>query len=71
MDFKEALGTGKTRKILVSSRKHGFKLGEIRWYGAWFRYAFFPEPDMVFDTSCMAQISGFIQGLMDARRVAR
>lgn len=64
LDFSEALASGKTKRVVVRSRKHGFKLGEIRWYGAWRQYTFFPESDTVFNRSCMAEIEGFLEGLM-------
>lgn len=34
-------------------------LGHVQWYSPWRRYVFKPEPDMIFDTSCLNHIAEF------------
>lgn len=36
------------------------ELGQIKWYGPWRQYCFFPEMDCVFNVSCMNDINHFI-----------
>ena len=35
------------------------KLGEIRWQASWRRYAFFPEIQTVYDSSCMRTLADY------------
>lgn len=35
-------------------------LGEVRWYGPWRQYCFFPAPGCVFNVTCLANINHFI-----------
>lgn len=34
-------------------------LGEVRWFGRWRCYAFFPEHDTVFNAACMTELVEF------------
>lgn len=58
---------GKTEKFTVDSVK-GFNLGEIKWYGAWRQYAFFPSTYSVFNRDCLYDIISFINELMVRRK---
>lgn len=59
----------KTRTICISTKGPSDScLGWIKWYGAWRRYVFMPEPDMVFDIACMEDIIEVIKDLMDERK---
>lgn len=51
--------TRRTLVWLVVAKASGGILGEIRWYGPWRQYAFFPEPNTVFAGSCFADIAEF------------
>jgi hypothetical protein len=37
------------------------RLGEIRWFGRWRKYSFYPLPDTIYEETCMREISLFIQ----------
>ncbi len=37
------------------------RLGVVKWYSAWRRYAFFPEVETVFDVDCLYTISLFCE----------
>lgn len=64
----ELIGTtesGKTKiwaVVTLSRQENGdlgdqsTKLGEIRWFGRWRKYVFYPEPNMLFDQSCLETI---------------
>lgn len=43
-------------------------LGEIRWYGAWRKYAFFPSQQTLFEEVCLREIAMFIENRTQAHR---
>jgi hypothetical protein len=61
--------TQKTWVTDVTSRSGGMLLGQIKWYGAWRQYAFYPSTDKVtiFNVECMSDITKVIQELMAER----
>ena len=65
------LKSGRTERWDVLSTKHGDRLGIIKWYGAWFRYAFFPEPDTLFDAECLKVLGAFIAIRDEVRKKPR
>lgn len=55
--------TGKTRIVSVCSKRTGILLGEIRWFGRWRQYCFYPEGGTIFNRSCMRDILAYIEEL--------
>ena len=51
----------RTDVYTVISRQSGFKLGEIKWYGAWRQYAFFPCGETIWNKTCLADIQKFLE----------
>ena len=51
---------GKTFKWEVVNRDSLQAIGEIKWYGRWRQYCFFPDQWTVFSTGCMQDIVHFI-----------
>lgn len=49
--------TGKTFQFEVWTQGKTYFLGEIKWYGAWRRYAFFPVDRTVFEWDCKRMIA--------------
>jgi hypothetical protein len=43
-------------------------LGEIRWFGRWRCYAFFPAPDCVFEKVCLRDLADFCETATTAQR---
>lgn len=70
IDFKEAPKpeTRKTNIYNVWTTGNGFLLGRVMWYSPWRCYSFFPEPNTVFEKTCLTDIHNFIKSLMDERR---
>lgn len=62
---------GKTKRIVVVSKHHLNILGEIKWYGPWRQYTFFPEEATVWNTQCLEDIQDEIKRLMDERKQAK
>ena len=63
--------TQKTWIIDVTSRSGGMLLGQIKWYGAWRQYAFYPNPETVtiFNVECMNDIIAVIKEETIKRRL--
>ena len=36
-------------------------LGEVKWFGRWVKYGFYPAPDCVFEATCLREIADFIE----------
>ena len=70
--FEEAPNTGrKTGTWHVLAKQNGAQLGEIRWYGPWRQYAFFPQAETVLAGSCFTDLAVFIRLAATARRGPR
>lgn len=72
IDFQEVPAPGRATHIWsVQSRRDGFELGQIRRFGRWRCYAFFPAPHTVFNTVCLRGIEQFIRAAMADRKPKR
>lgn len=68
LNFEEILSPGKTKRYHVTSLSNGTGLGFIAWYNSWRKYCFFPTEETVFDSGCLKEITGFMDGLMEERK---
>lgn len=39
----------------------GKLLGIVKWYGAWRQYAFFPEPETIYERQCLRDLAEFCE----------
>jgi hypothetical protein len=46
----------RTNKYQVVSKNNNILLGDIKWYGPWRKYCFFPSNDTIFETQCLSDI---------------
>lgn len=46
---------------LFSMSNNDIKLGEIKWFGAWRQYCFYPEGNTIFDRKCLTYINNFLE----------
>lgn len=69
IEFVETGDTGKTKIWEVRHRSEPVTLGVISWYGPWRQYTFWPAFNTVWNTDCLEQITAFIKGQMEARKV--
>ena len=53
----------KTKVFECRNKMTGDKLGIIKWYPPFRKYAFFSEADIVYDRNCIEDILNFIDGL--------
>lgn len=65
------VNTGKTIVYNCSNKENRVLLGQVKWYGAFRKYSFFPEPNMVFESQCMRDIVSFMDQLMLERKIAK
>lgn len=55
LEFRESRANHPQRKTkiwLVENTRSDEVLGEVRWFGRWRQYAFFPGKDLVFEKNC-------------------
>ena len=69
LTFIQIVSGAKTNVWNVMSKSHGAWLGRIYWYEPWRQYAFWPNDNTVWNRTCLADITTFIQEQMDARKV--
>lgn len=59
---------GRTVRIVVTSKRHLAILGEIKWFGRWRQYAFFPEIETVWNPECLDDVNECIARLTQERK---
>lgn len=71
LDFEQQYSEGKTKRFIVKN-KSGQYLGCIKWWAHWRRYVFIcPGKEMIFDSSCLKDITAFIDNLMLERKLEK
>ncbi len=58
----------KTAVVQIPSASSGDQLGEIRWFGRWRQYCFYPATETIFNAGCMETIVARINDLMERRK---
>lgn len=63
----------KTERLLIYSQRTGTLLAEIKWFGPWRQYAFFPNAaaDTVWNPECLVDVTKAIAALTARRRRVR
>ena len=67
----EIKDTGKTKVWNVMEKGNDGRLGQIKWFGRWRKYAFFPVAPTVFEATCLMEIAGFCKEQTDAWRAGK
>ena len=60
--------TGKTWVFDVNAKEGGDNLGQIKWFGHWRKYSFFPNTNTIFEHQCLRDIALTLEILMDERK---
>lgn len=61
----------KTSRYAVLEKSNiASQLGVVLWFARWRKYCFYPDPNMVYEETCMREISQFIEEETKARREA-
>lgn len=58
--YRPDLKTGVWRVI---SKRDDICIGNIKWYGGWRCYAFFPEQGTLYEQQCLRYIASFCESL--------
>lgn len=53
--------SGKTSRYAVYNTRSGDQIGEIRWFGRWRHYTFFPADGTAFSAGCLRDIADLIK----------
>lgn len=61
----------KTKQYAVVNKESTTIIGYVKWYGPWRQFAFFPDHNTVYETTCLADIGKFIKQLMLERRLKK
>jgi hypothetical protein len=69
--FTETADTGKTKRWDVHAVQGDIYLGEIRWYGGWRQYVFYPAISTLWNAECLLDVSQFIGEQMVVRKEER
>ncbi|RLI55250.1 MAG: hypothetical protein DRP09_10570 [Candidatus Thorarchaeota archaeon] len=60
--------SGKTWIIAVFNKKTETFLGQVRWFGNWRKYCFYPERNTIYDQKCLGDIGNFMKMLTKHHR---
>ena len=71
LEFDKIGDTGKTEVWNIISKSSEFILGQIKWYGAWRQYCFWPTTHTVFNVECINDVANAIKELMEKRKKIR
>lgn len=50
----------KTSVWNVVAKEGGYSIGQIKWFGRWRKYSFFPVPDTIYESDCLHDIADFL-----------
>jgi hypothetical protein len=62
------VASGKTNIWMVIALEPVVTLGEIRWYGAWRQYTFFPFSDTLWNSECLEDLAEVLKDLNSDHR---
>ena len=57
-----------TKIIGIVNIHHDEEIGEIRWFGKWRQYCFYPSENTIWNTTCMEDVQTVIKELMNERK---
>jgi hypothetical protein len=63
LSFVRIESIGKTEKFMCLNKKSANQLGEVKWYGAWRQYCYFPLVQAVYSKGCLNDIADFLTQL--------
>lgn len=69
--FIEIGDTGKTKVYNCYNTEQQSFLGHVKWYSGFRKYSFFPQPNIVFESQCLKDISLFLDQLMIERKLQK
>ncbi len=61
----------KTLRWEVVPLPRGAVIGEVKWYGPWRKYCFFPRSETVYEQVCLREIADFCEEETKRHRAAQ
>jgi hypothetical protein len=61
----------KTDTYAIVAKADCLIIGDIRWYGAWRKYALFVRPETVWEETCLAEVASVLKRLTQEQRRQR
>lgn len=58
--FELAANLPKTQVFNVLTKEGGY-LGQVKWFGQWRRYCFYPDVGSIYEQDCLRDIANFVQ----------
>lgn len=58
----------KTKTFDVVNKDNSSYIGQIKWFGSFRKYSFFPAENCVFEQTCLRDIAKFMEDLMEERK---
>lgn len=71
LNFFERHSHTRTKKWDIQAKRDGTVLARVKWYGPWRQYIIVPEPDCVFNSGCLMEITTFLDFQMTEWREAK
>jgi len=68
IEFKKAFDTGKTSIWFILKKNSIISLGQVKWFGLWRQYVFWPASSTIFSAGCLKDIQTFITQAMQERK---
>ncbi len=65
---EEKLENRKTPIYHIISKRSNLEIGQIKWYGAWRKYCFFPDEYTVWDRKCLKELIDFLDEINKRKR---
>ncbi len=71
LDFTERPSASHLTKIVQVTARSGVVLGEMCWRSSWRRYVFVPAQGTVFDSTCLQNLTTYLDLMMQEYREKR
>lgn len=52
---------GVTKRFHISALQGGMSLGIVKWHPGWRRFAFFPNPNTLYESECLRDLAEFCE----------
>lgn len=62
---------GKTKSVDIINKHHEEVIGEIKWFGPWRQYCFFPYNNTLWNTTCITDVQEVIDELKKEREILK
>ena len=59
--ISEEVVEGRKTSILHIHSNQGHYLGDIKWYGAWRKFCFYPIQETIWDNKCLSELLNFLE----------